>query len=766
MDQATYFLSSNNYFWQWEDDQEVIAIPNERTIVYREYITHILEKLTPQGLPPFGSILLVLLATNPDGAQSVAAVYRIVSDALKTTDDAVVSKAISFLRMLNELPPMYREKEKRILLMQSLFERAHNKMSVWESQKYLAQLQVGKIDLGVPMQFSFKTWNSDFRTIALLADRFHSPNDIVSNIAGLIPVSDTIATEFDTKLPADKPTDFVDELIENATTFRVGSLIKRLWGGLNIPLHSNHPSEQPIGGISDLTNKGDFDKLLISEFAYDDISFLSRLANNEALYIHREIPPVHNDFHRVILIDSTLQNWGTPRTVAFSIMLAIAKHPKTDIPVSAFVLGREKYYPIAHQTIHEVIDSLQLIETGLHCATSLELFLKENGKGKEQEIILISTPSTLRQTPLQKVLLDYQSRIRYQIWVTDQGQVTVLAHQQKGYRQLQQINLPLTEAWKNQPIEKSIVSEEDTLSFTDYPLLFKLGGIQKLADAPDGELFALTEDRSIFKLYDKKQESTFGWELVCKGLPFKASDMEVGLVEGEYVFLLFNFQSKKLLLLNSAYQQTQLLTFYNWAMNKGAQFIFQSKHFIHANTKGTWQIDLNGEVKQIEKIGIEPFEKRTNDLQNLNKKQRHASNIFRNISTVFITTENYLALNKHVLIIDNSHIKLTQTKAGKLFSLTRKIEATKHGNVHVFHDGSEVHTTRIGIFVLRSSNKSIPDICIPCNLESSLGVQAGDAFAGHSYYRKFNTNSKLISTDNFFTMYVSQFVRTIINHGA
>jgi MoxR-vWA-beta-propeller ternary system domain bpX0/MoxR-vWA-beta-propeller ternary system domain bpX1 len=766
MDQVTYFLSSNNYFWQWEDDQEVIAIPHERTIVYREYILSILEKLAPQGLPPFGSILLVLLATNPDGDQSIAAVYKIISDALKTTDDAVVAKGISFLKMLNELPPIYKEREKRIMLMQTLFQRAHNRMSVSESQNHLAKLRAGKIDLGLPMLFSIKTWHPDFRTISLLADRFSSTDEILSKMAGIMPVPETINTAFDTKVPTERPTDFIEELIENSTTFRVGSLIKRLWGGLNIPLHSNHPSEQPIGGISDLTNKGDFDKLLISEFAYDDISFLSRLANNEALYIHREIPPVHNDFHRIILIDSTLQNWGTPRTVAFSIMLAIAKHPKTDIPVSAFVLGRGKYYPISYQTIHEVIDSLQLIETGLHCATSLELFLKENGSGKEQEIILLSTPSTLRQSALQKSLLDNQTRIRYQIWVTDQGQITVLALQQKGYRQLQQFNLPLTEAWKNQPKERSIVTNEETLTFTDYPILFKLGGIKKLADASDGEIFALTEDRSIFRCYDKKKERNIGWELVCSGVPFKADGFEVGLVNGQYIFLLFSIQSRTLLLLNSAYQQTVSITFDVWATSRWSHFIFDTDHFVHSNKNGSWQIALDGELKEIPDIGSELFEKRTNQLLALDKKHKNFSNVFRNITNVYITIEGYLALNKHVLAVENNHIKLTQTIRNKPFLSTRKTEAAKHENVFLFKDGSEVHATRIGIIVLRSSDKTIPDICIPSILESSLGLSAGESFAGNVYYRKFKIDTKWVVADNFYDMYVKQFVRTIINYGA
>ncbi|MBK7038652.1 MAG: hypothetical protein IPH42_20570 [Bacteroidetes bacterium] len=59
--------------------------------------------------------------------------------------------------------------------------------------------------------------------------------------------------------------DFVEELMDNSQTFQIGALIKPIWAGFNVPIFNAHPSEQPLGGVSDLSNKGDFDKLLVSE---------------------------------------------------------------------------------------------------------------------------------------------------------------------------------------------------------------------------------------------------------------------------------------------------------------------------------------------------------------------------------------------------------------------------------------------------------------------------------------------------------------------
>ena len=42
------------------------------------------------------------------------------------------------------------------------------------------------------------------------------------------------------------------------------------------------PDELPLGGVSDITNRGDWDKLLLSELAHDDLTLTARLANNVA----------------------------------------------------------------------------------------------------------------------------------------------------------------------------------------------------------------------------------------------------------------------------------------------------------------------------------------------------------------------------------------------------------------------------------------------------------------------------------------------------
>ena len=359
-----YFQSYADYFWQWEDNLDVLTIPNGNTIAYSAYVLEVMEKLGTQGLPPFGSLLLAIIATNPNSKDSINQVYGYL---YSEHPPVVLSEGTDFLYTLHDLPSKYKQGKNRLLLFQTIFKNCHNINSPHHSERILVSHELerkGLNSFSIDKPFNENILIKDYRTLSLLNRKYPDTYSIINAIANIPEFEEEIKIEVSPILEKEGKKDFVDELIENDKTFYVGSLIKRIWGGLNIPVHSALPSQQPLGGISDLTNKGDFDKLLISEFANDDLVFLSRLANNEALYIQREIPPINSNLERIILIDISLKNWGTPKSIAFAILLAIAKHPKTNIACTAYVVGNS-YRAISFDNIHEIIENLDYLDGNL-----------------------------------------------------------------------------------------------------------------------------------------------------------------------------------------------------------------------------------------------------------------------------------------------------------------------------------------------------------------------------------------------------------------
>lgn len=731
-----YFQSYSNYFWQWEELHSVISIPGESTIAYTDYVAEVIKQLAPQGLPPFGSLLLAIAATNPRAKFSLDEIDRILKAALNREDDEILADAMTFLHTLNSLPEDYKSGPKRLLMFQAIFENCHYKMAIAKShlQKSLIIQRNFPQKIAVKSHFQNNVFTSDFRVIALLNKRFPTPASIINQMAGIPDVAEELILEESSQKA---PEEFVDELIEHAKTFHVGALVKRIWSGLNIPVHSSLPSQQPLGGFSDITNKGDFDKLLLSEFANDDLLFLTRLANNEALYIQREVPPESHKLERVILIDVSLKNWGTPKTVAFATMLAIARHPKTTITCKAYVIGNE-FHAVGIHSVHTLIDGLQIVEGGLHPARGLDAFFKQFPSAENREVFVITEPSTLKQGDMLRAMQEYQPLINYVIYTDAEGNIDVYKKQQNSKKHLQHLLLPLHTLWqkpKPKTPEPQPVHDRGAMQ-TDLPILIKSPHNAKhFISTADGELFLVTADRILLRFYSK--ESKYyekGWEMVCEHLPVLAGEFEIGILEDKsYLLLMFDPQTKKLHL-QKLYQKgylTVAVHFPYWKSNTPT-FIFKDGAFLYRtyNDSGR-RIWPDGRIEETNAPGFEYFKNRKEELNQLVSKAYAAGGALKNIDTVYINAEGNLVLNIHSLRLSQGKYLLLDRTANH----ERKVAAVrKERDEFIFPDGSQVTVKRCGIIVLKSSNPAIPEIYIPTLIDMTLGAATDTAFAGNAYY--------------------------------
>lgn len=730
-----YFQSYRGFFWQWEENAEVLAIPNEATIAYRELVAEVLEKLSPQGLPPFGSLLMAIIATNPGSERSIDTVYKTLCDSLATTDDKELAHAIEFLNLLAKVPPEFKKGKKRIMLLQAVFENCHNLVSVKRSKNIVSDftsLKFDPVQIQVKKDFSTSYLRKALKTIYIQQSRFKDVDAILEKVLALPGYTDIPELE---EIPGNTETkDLAEQLIDNPKTFHVGALIKRIWSGLNIPLHSSLPSQQPLGGVADLTNKGDFDKLLISEFANDDIVFLSRLANSEVLYIHREIPPANNSMERVILMDVSLKNWGTPKAVSFATMLAIAKHPKTDIACSAFVVGNS-FHPVSIDNVETIIDGLQLLEGSLHAANGLTAFFKEYPAGRNREIFFITEPSTLKHPAMAKAMSDYQPFISYLLFTDSIGNIDIYKKQQGSKKYIQHIQLPLEKLWEKTPKDQNQNRRSDRPA-ASYPLLFKSSqNLKALLTTVDGQVFIVTGNKVLLRLFDKSRVHK-GWDLLLEKIPVSAADFEIGLSsKGEYILLIFQSQTREMILINLTSGEKKNFIFQNWKSIHGHTFVFQNQKFHHYNNKGCWTIDFSG-IEEVDYNatgvpGKTVFVNRAEDLKKAMSAFKPDQNAFKNIKEIFINENDQLVFNIHELRVNSgSHLKLDTTD-----KKMRKLSANKiNDKIFMFPDGSTIEISITGIFILKSSSDNIPFIFLPAMLDASLAVATDNAFAGNEFY--------------------------------
>jgi MoxR-vWA-beta-propeller ternary system domain bpX0/MoxR-vWA-beta-propeller ternary system domain bpX1 len=729
-----YFQQYVDYFWQTEEGGQILSIPNATSIAYKQLIVNCIEKIAFQGLPPFGSLLLVIIATNTNGKEDI----QLIRSKFGSYD--LYEKAMNFLILLSTLPEKYRTGSERILLLQVLFEGCHGCMSLKNSRLIVEQTKKHKFILDFKEPFSSTIFNNELKTIALISNKFDSVESILNALQST-PVLEEIVLE----TSENKQPDFVDQLVDNYKTFHVGALVKRIIGGINIPVHNARPNVQPLGGISDLTNKGDFDKLLISEFANDDIIFLSRLANNEALYLQREIPPSKNELERIFLIDISLRNWGTPKTLAFATMLAIAKHPKTDIPCSVFCVGEKTITQIDIETVDGIIDGLTIVESCAHAAEGFNTFFKDQTTFKNKEIIIVTDKNTLRQSPMVAMVNNYFQHTSYWIHPDDEGNIDLFKNCQNSKKHLQHIYVPLQELWskkkKNELLANSLLDP-----ILIYPILFKLqNNTVAFMKTADNAVFCLTKTGLLFRKYDDlAKDNQKGWEFLMQDIKHANRHAEIGLSQEGYVLFTINIKTKEFTLTNlSSKHQTKAFLPDFLDFNLPAIF-YENNLFLHSNKNNSSQIDLLGTVSarthRLAEFHL-LIDKRVSLAANY--KNSHKSN-FRNIKNVAISPDSKIIFNQHHLKLlggANAFLRVEQ-----VYPIEERYFATRNGDEFIFDDGSRVFRDHLGLINFISSDLSLPTFYLASLINTALAAFSEKEYCGHENFMKCQRNRVIITT--------------------
>lgn len=768
-----YFQSYEDYFWQWEDNGEVISIRGGSTIVYRHHIEDIIISLSSsQGLPTFGALLLAMIATNFQTERNLRDVEDIIlhklddftyispkhlkTESPKNSQEGITfENAFDFLETLSQIPQDYKQGEKRILIFQTIFQNCHNCLSLRDSKDIFEELTddiVPNYYLDKPDPFSHRKLLKELSSLAKLARYFPTPESILEK-AGLPKISEPIVElEEETLLEEEK--DFIHELIDNHKTFHVGALVKQVWGSVHLPLNYHKPSQEPFGGVADITNRGSFDRLLLSEFAHDDLAFISRLANNEVLFFNREIPPTDSNYERYILLDVSLKNWGNTKTLLFAIATALNHHPKTNVSHKVFVL-EESYKEVFLDDIHKIIDALQFLGTSTHSKQALETFFQENNL-KDKEVVLLTSEEAYQNIEIQKLLNQPQNNIDYLIQADAKGNIQTFKYKNKSKKHLQDSQIPIEELWqKSKPKTKKedkskFIPTENKISFPDFPILLpKSNSFQRFCVAPDDAWFVITKEKDLLKRYDNNRSR--GWELIAQNLPFsptktpKGTAVAIGVNQSqEYVLLIYNSGLKELVLLNLYTKDKQSLFFSEWD-SKQPNFIFYHHNFYYVYGSQHWIINLDGKITRKESQSDMLTLERSEYVKKLAKAKLKFDAmtpvaIFKKINKVYINENSNLVFNNIHELNFNGQIPMFKVN-GTSKAIYRANFNNK--NSFEFEDGSKIIINHLGLLTFISSNSEIPTCFVISNLNISFIAATKYRRSGGDYYFKaFKSSSQ------------------------
>lgn len=796
MDLVSYFQSYEGYFWDWGTDEDILDpsgynennflyVPNLGTISYRAYLIEILKELTDPGFPPFGSLLLVLYAVQ-ENYLNLDTIFLHINKAenklpKRITDDMI--NASKFLGHLKELKPSLKKRQNKIILLKTIFKNSHNQLSEGNSKliiKIFERNPTRLSDSANHFKINLSIIDRDFKTLALLHDRFPTVDAIVNAmfINADIPDLEDEVVEEETTVETNK--DFIQELIEEPKTFQVGSLIKRIWSGLKIPMRHLSPGEQPIGGVSDMTNKGDFSRMLLSEFANEDEVFMNRVANNEALYIQREIPPEENIFERIILIDTSLKNWGTPKVLAFASAIAVIKHPKAHSECKVFTVG-QNIVQISLDKLDEVIDHLNEVSPILEVSQALEQFFNEEHTEKDLEVFFITNQENLNNQKLQKVIHENRNRLKFLVTTSAEGELNFYKHHKGTRKHVQKILLPLKELWANPPKNKQ--QENQNLGSVrkievplNYPLLFPMPTNKIESFLLEGEFIILSSKKQLLKTYlsDNYYNKNYydqynihrGCEVLFEDISVKPRGQFALAKNRQQHYILCQYQKDKKLIsklnLNTGeYSETNVsLTI---SLSDAKLTYFNKKFYLwKEDAERVEEINIDGN------IFLESVKNNKEIQKNYNKVAIELKRLFTYHDDKILSNYNRIGISKSFNVVI-SQFELHKTDESSLRLYRNKDQILAHSqkfkNKFIFSEGSEIIADPRGILTFKSANNLIPVFYLATTTDGFLAISSDTEFGGSEYYLPETTLLKIKTVDQMESDYLEPFIHQIVEYG-
>lgn len=493
-----YFSAPAGHLWEWTHDSDVgpqciVWHGDGALIVYREELEELLDACVPGGLPPLGALLLVVAAAQQNYSASNTRI-RLWEAAERASGSPDVPLGIADLwkrvgiglDQIHALPATYRASgPARWHLLQTLFGEAFRdpgrKLSPSHSRDIVTEFkQTPYVDV-------FQQRSPELNGVArLLADlsalekvfQFCPPEHLERRLSTGVDQLPTRQLELPLPQPDETPTpDIPADLLralehEGGELAQVAGLVRRMSAILHVPKAVTHRDEMPLGGVSDITNRGDPSRLLMTELAWDDLTFAVRLSQGEALYLRRESPPAEPPPRRRILIDTGIFMWGKPRLFALGAALALLRQKQGSQAIVGQVMAAEGdvFTPITLDTVEDVRAQLIRLQPQPHPSSALSSLLEDNDAPlqPEEEVFLITHPAACEQLTVMPLWQRLATTVPLHTLLVDRdGALQLARHSLAGAKTLSEVRVDAEDLFEPPQPSKSTTSKPSPAALTD-----------------------------------------------------------------------------------------------------------------------------------------------------------------------------------------------------------------------------------------------------------------------------------------------------------
>lgn len=482
----TYFLPPQRWFWHWQEHGRVAVWDDGTTIAFRDELEKILRHLTPQGLPPLGSLVLLLGACreswNETPGRAIALVNLLTRLRGTSRDFASLRGLCDGLDRVRDLPSDLRS---------SLEARAELASVVFETARQCTSDEVARSLLA-----NWPKWRTDDAAHPLReASLAQFLQELHALLGGLAKVDEhTLRLRLKTgleALPAPAPIKaeeartaqaLLQKLADDPELSGVARLARHLLAVVSLPRPIADPADMPEGGISDISNRGPLDRLLLSELAHDSAMLAVRVAMNEALYYRRETPPSPPPRARKVLIDSGIRMWGVPRVFAAAAGLALAAQPDKKLETTVFRASGRYLDQVDFTTRDGLAEHLAALETAAHPGEALAEFLAEvDDDERAAEGVLITCDDALADAEFHRRMAECQFDTLYIATVAREGHYRLIVRSRRGMKVLREATLDLDAILSPRPEQTKLIDPARDIS---RPAIFQVKPFPLLLSVP------------------------------------------------------------------------------------------------------------------------------------------------------------------------------------------------------------------------------------------------------------------------------------------
>ncbi|TCO90206.1 hypothetical protein EV701_111132 [Chthoniobacter flavus] len=528
-----YLASSRQSAWHWTDDGDVLAWKDGTTIAFRQEIIQILEWLIPHEWPPFDALVLLLAAFRgkvrlPDSG-SFARSWAPTRKEGELDD----GKQLTFQTAHEQFRQMQASVENDLSAVSQL---PADLRASWKAKATVAEMLFGQKTAGrgkYPPAGSGKSPECYHSLLEIVRSGVLTDTMLNNAIAPTHYIDwswqimhegfgrmdlETLELRLRTGLdevphpapvpipPATRVRQVIEELQADAEHSGFARLVRDFMAAIQLPRRLSEQDEMPIGGFADITNRGNPDRLLLSELAHDDLTLAVRIAVNEALYLRREPPAKEPPSTLAILLDSGVRLWGTPRVLATAVALALVAKSSVHEKCTIFRASGHEIAAVDLLSREGVIAHLGKLEPHAHPGLALTAFHTRLQQEERPEGVLITHREVWEDPDFQSELARAHFDALYVALVERDGHFALLRHPHGGSPlcaaqvDIEALFPPAAEAGKRPMLVDRTANPELPLilSRKPFPLLIPvLGTVQKSIRRRNGGGACVMKDRRL-----------------------------------------------------------------------------------------------------------------------------------------------------------------------------------------------------------------------------------------------------------------------------